>query len=746
MGTRQSILDAVGPDSDLYGRYRSRAAERLSTDPTLRAARRAWERFVRTSHGEALDDLSGERPRERLFLDTLYYDFVVDRLIASIERRVDVRLVNRESSANTDALGVDFGSLHGTILGADGLETPVDGLVDALDLATPTTSGPAPGSTLLRRLHESVVSPEVRLALGEYYTPRGVAEVAVAELAVDDARTETVLDPGCGSGVFLAACIDAKRRAVSGDLPPDALVDAITDTVYGIDLNPVAVKAAKLTYLRSLLPLLAESDLDRLAVPVFLTDALGLTRDDDIRFEGAPLDVTVDHLVGNPPWITWGDLPASVRAAWRDRYVDRLGLSAHSGVETQLGHANDDVSVPFVWACVHRYLAEGGDASVVLKRGLTKGPAGRLFRTRRVGDRPVAVSHVHDFNRLRPFGDGVDVASAVYTLRADVEGDFPIETTSWTAADVAPSYATAGAMRETLDAEGTGLVPVRADDPASPWIRRDAEARALGTCPHRIRHGVKDDAKAVYSLDRDRLDELELEPDHVYPYLRSKHVVKYGLFGHDLHLVPLRRAHQDNETELRRECPATYAYLASNRETLADRSSTWLEKGPFYNVFGLGEYTWADYKVVWCRLGFKPHFAVVSTLEDTDLGEQPVVPGDHCMFVPTDDRREAHFLCGLLNSAPYQACLRDVAGQGKASLTKAVVSELALPAYEGTADGERLADRSMRAHEIVPDHTDVSKRAYNRTRVPELERLQAEMDDLVETMLATGRLGDAARR
>jgi hypothetical protein len=163
---------------------------------------------------------------------------------------------------------------------------------------------------------------------------------------------------------------------VSGDLPPDALVDAITDTVYGIDLNPVAVKAVKFTYLRSLLPVLAESDVDRLAVPVFLTDALGLTRDDDIRFEGARLDVTADHLVGNPPWITWGDLPASVRAAWRDRYVDRLGLSAHSGVETRLGHANDDVSVPFVWTCIHRYLAEGGDASVVLKRGLTTGPAG----------------------------------------------------------------------------------------------------------------------------------------------------------------------------------------------------------------------------------------------------------------------------------------------------------------------------------------------------------------------------------
>jgi hypothetical protein len=78
------------------------------------------------------------------------------------------------------------------------------------------------------------------------------------------------------------------------------------------------------------------------------------------------------------------------------------------------------------------------------------------------------VTHVHDFTRLRPFGDGVDVASAVYTLRADAEGDFPIATTSWRAAAGAPSYATAEAMRETLDAVGTGLVPVRPDEPAAP--------------------------------------------------------------------------------------------------------------------------------------------------------------------------------------------------------------------------------------------------------------------------------------
>jgi hypothetical protein len=57
-----------------------------------------------------------------------------------------------------------------------------------------------------------------------------------------------------------------------------------------------------------------------------------------------------------------------------------------------LGHGNDDVSVPFVWVWIDRYLAADGDASFVLKRDILKGPAGRLLRRGRVGSRRVVVA------------------------------------------------------------------------------------------------------------------------------------------------------------------------------------------------------------------------------------------------------------------------------------------------------------------------------------------------------------------
>jgi hypothetical protein len=746
--TDAGIAERWGRESALYGEFRDAALDLLASDDRFRAARSEWEAFFVTSHGDAFADVDADRPRDEyrprdeLFVDSLYYDFVVDRIVALAEREFDFRLVNREPRANTDALSFSFRELHDRVasettvaFGEGDRRTVPDLIEDALskdDLRTADTG-------FLRTLYESVVSREIRLALGEYYTPRGVAELAVGALDVDDVEAATFLDPGCGSGVFPSVCVERKISAMEDTHSPDEIVENVTASVFGIDLNPVAVASTKLNYLLTLLPVLDAAEADAVELPVFLTDALGLTRDDEISLGGESFDLAADFLVGNPPWIPWSRLSGTVKARWRD-VGGNLDLLPHDGAASRLGHANDDVSLPFVWVCIDRYLTAGGGASFVLKRAVSKGPAGKLLRTLTVGDRPLALDRVHDFNRLRPFGEQVGANAAVYALRADADHEFPVETVSWTASerdDPAPDFATRASMCRTLDREETALVPVDADERASAWVRADAERAALGECAHDIRHGVKDDAQAVFSVERETL--ADLEPDLVYPYVKSRHVVKYGLFGHELRLVPLRKANEDNEEELQRRFPKTYEYLDNRREALESRSSSWLEKGPFYNVFGLGEYTWSEYKVAWCRLGFKPHFAVVSTVEDEDLGEKQVVPGDHFMFVAADGEAEAYFLCALLNSATYQRSLKHVASEGKASLSKSVVSNLALPEYRGTERQRRLADLSMEAHDIVPEHTDTSKRAYNATTIPELEAVQAEIDRLVEELLADGR-------
>ena len=721
------LSDRFERGSTAYRQYTGRTREALDNDPTVTTAFEMWQSFLRESHGDVFGDLPDGISVKSAFADALYYDFLVERLLAHVEATVGVTVMNREPGSNTGAFDVDLAAVHNTIVGAD--LRRVDDTIESLDIT-------ALDESILHNLFESVVSQQVRLSLGESYTPRGIADLAVETLSVDDFAAETVLDPGCGSGVFCAAVIEHRRAsyAAAEDAPaPAQQVETITNSVFGIDLNPIAVRSARLAYLLALSPLLDDAAIDAVEIPVFLTDALGLTRSDSLQYGGTRVASTVDHLVGNPPWLTWSALPDRVRAAWRDGPADRLDLVTHHGADAKLGHANDDISVPFVLACLDRYAPD--DAAFVLKRGITKGPAGRRLREQRLNDSPLAVEHVHDFTDLRPFGDA-RAGAAIYSFSVDREPCRPVPVTAWSRGSASPAFTSAERLTQTLEREETGFVPVDEEDPASSWLRRDAERRALGECSHEIRHGVKDDARDVFEIEPERV--TDLEPDRVFPYLKSRHVVKFGLFGHDYRLVPVDVANEDNEAWLREACPRTYAYLDDNREALEARSSSWLDNGTFYNVFGLGEYTWAEYKVVWCRLGYKPHFVVVSTVDDERLGKKPVVPGDHCMFIGTDDEREAHVLCALLNSSIYQRTLDDVSSGGKASLSKSVVSRLELPAIEDVDEGvaTRLADLSRGAHGIVPEHTDVSKRAYNRTTIEELEPVRAEIDALVEELLA----------
>jgi hypothetical protein len=729
--SRQDVVDDWTPGGTAHDRYRAALARRRDRDDRFARARADWTAHVRRHHGDVFG--AAGRDPERAFEDVLTCDFVLSRLQRAAAEAFDLTAKSTDPTADSDAFAVPWDDLHDAV--AADLDVDWRTLVPTDRDALAATS-----ATDLGGIYEAIVPRATRLLVGEYYTPRGLADLAIADL--DPAPDERVLDPGCGAGVFLTAALAHQRDEAGG---ATGNLSRLLSGVAGVDINPVAVRSARLALLLELLPDAAGAG--RVSVPVSLGDAVGLTDGSE------PLaDLTAAVVVGNPPWVTWDRLTEPVKERWREGPIDDLDLFPHRGADARLGFGNDDVSVAFAATALHRYLRPGGRAGFVLKRDLRSGPAGRSLRRLRVGDRPLALRRVHDFGGLSPFGGQVSSAAALYlfddagdgsrpddsaaaTAPPDGGDSFPAPLVDWRAREgVAPDFDSLAALRSTLDRSETSLVPVASDDPATAWVRADAERRALGPCAHTIRHGVKDDAKAVFTVDDETL--ARIEPDHVYPYLRSKHVVKYGLFGHDRHLVPLRRTGEGDPEALARESPRTYAYLDEHRERLEARGSSWFDDDPFYDLFGLGPYTWAEYKVVWCRLGFKPHFAVVSTVDDPELGEKPVVPGDHFMFVATDDEAEAHYLAALLNSAPYQRCLRETASQGKATLSATVVSRLFLPAWDGGDLQRDLAARSREAHAIVPEYVDRSKRAYNRLTIPELDAVQAEIDRLAEAFLA----------
>ena len=128
-------------------------------------------------------------------------------------------------------------------------------------------------SDVLKALYESLMDPEQRHDLGEYYTPDWLA-AKVTAAAFNAPLTQRVLDPACGSGTFLFHAIRRLRAAgAAAGWDAGRRVAACTTLVRGLDVHPVAVIIARVTWLLAL----GEDIHDRredIHVPVFLGDAL----------------------------------------------------------------------------------------------------------------------------------------------------------------------------------------------------------------------------------------------------------------------------------------------------------------------------------------------------------------------------------------------------------------------------------------------------------------------------------------
>ncbi|WP_422748876.1 N-6 DNA methylase [Mycobacterium sp. WMMD1722] len=136
---------------------------------------------------------------------------------------------------------------------------------------------------VLKVLYESVISPEVRKSLGEYYTPDWLANRVVSEVVTDPVN-QRVLDPSCGSGTFVFYAVRRFLNAAErSGLPLKEAMALVSSRVIGIDLHPVAVALARVTYLLALgRHRLAKENRGTLAVPIYLGDSLGWNQQQEL--------------------------------------------------------------------------------------------------------------------------------------------------------------------------------------------------------------------------------------------------------------------------------------------------------------------------------------------------------------------------------------------------------------------------------------------------------------------------------
>ena len=554
-------------------------------------------------------------------------------------------------------------------------------------LATQFRGSTSSWANLLTDLYEEIMPRQIRHDLGEYFTPYWLAEETIKMSGFKGDLNITLLDPGCGTGIFLLAAAEMKYQA-NKNKPPEVLIKDILRTVVGCDINPVCVLVARLNFVcwfafKFGLPL------HDIKIPVMHYDTVferpaGNTKTNDI---GNILPEGCDYLVGNPPWISWNSLPNEYRRQVEQELLPRYVLFDFHGQEAQLGHSNDDYLVTFTLVTIHRYLKDGGLCSFIIKQPLLTNVSGKTFRRfciRHVqGDVWLKVKKVADLRKVKPFGIGNE--TAIIVLQRGKKTVYPVPYEIWSKKN-----------NRIIIKEGEAK-PL--NDATSSWavLTTDLEETEfmVGRCPYEIRHGLKHDAADIIIVDpierkedkvliRSKADgeEYEIEADTVYPFLQPRHIGAWGIKGYTYAIIPQHKAGEDNENELAKTLPLTYSYLTRFKDRFLSRKSRIFGKKPFYTLFGLGKYTWKPFKVCWCGLGFKPEFVVVGSVNDRLIGKKLLIPDGTIYFIPFEKKEEAHFVCSLLNSETVCKFLSARSGKSKRGLSKKVMEQLALPLFD----------------------------------------------------------------
>ena len=279
----------------------------MKDNPSIAVKRRLWQDLLRTALGEIAQ---GDQEMDDLFIRHTYLTTVIG-IVVQASFGIDIR----QLAANDP---------HDLVLGRKFRnDTGIQGVVESDFFAWPTEVGAAPFLRALARriarfdwlqapsdvaaiLYETVIPPDERRQLGEYYTPHWLARTMVREVVTDPLK-QSVLDPACGSGTFLAEAITYFIETANNNSDPldsytaSELLNRLRERVIGIDVHPVAVHLARAAWVLAAKDLFtrahAEGGGTERSAPVYLGDSLQLRiRNDMFSGNDVPIQVGDDNI------------------------------------------------------------------------------------------------------------------------------------------------------------------------------------------------------------------------------------------------------------------------------------------------------------------------------------------------------------------------------------------------------------------------------------------------------------------
>lgn len=213
----------------------------------------------------------------------------------------------------------------------------------------------------ISNVYERFIGKENQAEAGAYYTPTFLVDYIISQTVAKKLNTNNsavsckVLDPACGSGIFLVESlrkIIEKHIALHG-IPDDKQVfkevikELALKNIFGIDKDESAVQVAIFSVYLTLLDYQKPAEIENFKFPTllntnfFVADFFNVKADYNTLFEKH----SFDFILGNPPWAT---SKKGLDNIGKDYIKQRQKREKKQNKEFEIGINNNEIAEGFV--------------------------------------------------------------------------------------------------------------------------------------------------------------------------------------------------------------------------------------------------------------------------------------------------------------------------------------------------------------------------------------------------------------
>ena len=452
---------------------------------------------------------------------------------------------------------------------------------------------------------------------GDYQTPDSFA-MKVCNLLRDDLQLNpnVIIEPTSGLGNFLYAALNCFQNIKQA---------------YGLEINAEYCKAC------------------RTRIP---DERLQIINDNFFSYQIEQYIGEEETLfVGNPPWATNSELNFNL--------PEKENFKRLSGTDAITGASNFDICEYIILKLIEKSINKKVTIAMLCKTSVARNVLLELDRN----DIYIDSVKMYNFNSSKVFG--ISAPACLLFIK--------MSTTDVKCRDC-----------EVYDIDDPDVIKGHIMFESGRLCNSNEDVVDLeGTCSIEWRQGVKHDCAGVMELEKKddnfyrnkNKEEIELEETLVFPLMKSSSFKKPVICSEFKKFVIVTQKKAREETDyIKQLAPKTWEYLFERKELFDSRKSSIYKGAPAFSMFGVGDYSYAEYKVGISGFYKKPLF---SLLYNEDRIEQPIMVDDTSYFLSFDNYSNAYTCMLLLNSFRVQEFLLSISFKdAKRPYTKKVLQRL----------------------------------------------------------------------